>query len=105
MVSAITDRPLNPARSTRLNQIPSYSSTEHSWVAFSPFLGLSEALLSKTLTKDRELDAKVLEVGLGVLWENSAKSQLAAARGWAVHVINDGTRVTMNPKVKKERLK
>ncbi len=74
-------------------------------MACSPLLELSEAVLSKILTKDRELDVKVLEIGLGILREDPTKSQLAAARGWAVDVINDGTRVTMNPEVKKELLK
>ena len=40
------------------------------------------------LNKDRELDIRMLEIALGILREDPAKSKIAAARGWAIDVIN-----------------
>lgn len=53
-------------------------------------------------SKSRELDIKMLNIALGILREDPEKSKIAAARGWAVDVINASAPVKIPPDARKQ---
>lgn len=61
--------------------------------------------LAGYLNKDRELDIQMLQIALGILREDPEKSQLSAARGWAVDVINSASPVEISPGVRDELIR
>jgi hypothetical protein len=44
-------------------------------------------------SRGRELDIKLVEIGIGILRADPKETGLTAARGWAVQVIEDNSRV------------
>ena len=61
------------------------------------FVGAADYLI-----RGRELDIKMVEIALGILREEPDTSQLNAARGWAVDIINGASPIHMNEDVKSE---
>ena len=57
------------------------------------------------LNKDRELDIKMLEIALGILREDPEESKIAAARGWAIDVINASAPVQITGAARDELIK
>ena len=58
--------------------------------------GVMSALLTAAYThtsRNRELDIKLVEIGIGILRSDPKDTGLTAARSWAVQVIEDSSRV------------
>ncbi len=57
------------------------------------------------LNKDKELDIKMLQIALGILREDPAKSKISAARSWAVDIINASAPVKIPKEARIELIK
>lgn len=55
--------------------------------------------------KDKELNIQMLNIALGILREDPKKSQIAAARGWAVDVINHSSPISISMEAREELIK
>jgi hypothetical protein len=59
-------------------------------------LAFGASILSAFYTytsRNRELDIKLVEIGIGILRADPKETGLTAARGWAVQVIEDNSKV------------
>jgi hypothetical protein len=63
------------------------------------------ATASGSFDRNREMDIKMLEISLAILREDPAKSEIKAARGWAVDLINKVSPVPIPAEVKTELMR
>jgi hypothetical protein len=63
------------------------------------------ATASGSFDRNREMDIKMLEISLAILREDPAKSEIKAARGWAVDLINKVSPVPIPAEVRAELMR
>lgn len=68
----------------------------------SAFVGVAIGHWLSYRAKRHETNLQMLEIALGILREDPDKSQLAAARSWAIDVVNKSSPVQMDDEVRRE---
>jgi hypothetical protein len=66
-------------------------------VASLAFAGSIISAIYTYTSRNRELDIKLVEIGIGILRADPKETGLTAARGWAVQVIEDNSKVKFSP--------
>lgn len=82
--------------------------TKTAWIAaaaaiISALIALGSAGFSY-LNRDRELDIKLVEIGIGILRTDPEKSGVSAARQWAIDIIETSSGLKFNPDDRAELL-